>query len=335
MRRAGGILQLAASVALALVAAAPAPVTADILPGRKKPRPTHILSGADCVGVPSLSPHEIRMAILTGLPAVRACYRAALARKPGLSGTLKLELDVSPEGRAQKVTAKPPALADATLQRCAVQTFGGLRFKKPRWAKLGTKIHVVYPLRFTLAEVDGPTPPTALSYLEDDAPHVGTVNGRLEVTLPHGAQAELAAAFPQHRLPRLEDLAPGARGRIALPLPFALTHDLDSDGRDELALVLVGRQAGTGWRLVVLRRVSGAKTGRASLRVVTAAEGKDVLSRLQLRPGPDAGGLFLTRDGQCYCDHRCLSVASDRGRAFELEWDGSRYRSRLEHYLPR
>jgi TonB family protein len=330
MDRAGGIV-----LALALAALAPAPASADLLPPPKKPRPTRVLSDRSCVGVPSLSTHEIRMAILAGLPAVRACYRTALARRPGLAGTLHLDFDVSPDGRPVKISAKPPALSDAALQRCALQAFAAVRFKSPRWAKLGQTLHVTYPIRFAPAEVDGPPPPTALSYVEDDdPPRVATVNGRIEVSLPQGATAELAAAFPQDRLPRVEDFAFTARGKLALPLPFALAHDLDSDGRNELVLVLVGRQAGSGWRLVVLHRVPG-KTGRASIRVVTAAEGKDVQARLQLKQGPDAAGLFLTRDGQCYCDRRCLSIASDGGVALELEWDGNRYRSRLERYVPR
>jgi TonB family protein len=271
------------------------------------------------------------MGILAGLPAIRACYREALRRAPSLAGTLKVAFEIAADGRPAGVAVQGPGLTDAALQRCALQKMSVLRFKPPRWARLGTKLQATYPLRFAPAEVDGERAPVAVTYREGGTPRVATGTSGIEITLPRGARALLAAAHPEHRLATVKDLTPDARGRLGLPLPFAVAEDFDRDGAEDLALVLIAKPPAAGWRLVVLH---GAPRGTpADLRV--AAESKTVLFHLRANPGPEARGLFLTRDGQCFCDRRCLSVASDRGRAVELEWAAGAYRLRVESYVPR
>lgn len=115
-------LALAADPPAATPAAPPAPTD---IPSEPASRPV-IRSDAPMLGPPERS--LIAAALQPHFAAVSACYQAALARRPTLTGRVKLRMALAAGGHIVDVTITETTLGDPETEACVVGVFVGQRF---------------------------------------------------------------------------------------------------------------------------------------------------------------------------------------------------------------
>jgi hypothetical protein len=280
-----------------------------------------------CVGVPSITRHEIRMTMLASTPRFRRCFAAAEM----LLAEAKVRFEIIQSGAVQKVTVDgQPAEAGSTTwkraKRCVAANVRKLRFPPLRY-KLGQTVKVSYPLVSLRTGLDARPAPKKLDYPKGDALAVRNTRDHVAVTLPRKAR-EALAALKGYRLPRRSDLDPAARRKTGFPFPFAVVGRLDSTREgDDLAVTLASTVTPGRWQLVALHR---QPDGSYRLRSIARSD------RIR-RHFPETAALFVTSGSRCFCERRCVSLASDAGTGLELEWNGKRYThpGKLERYLAR
>lgn len=272
-----------------------------------------------CVGVPAITPHEIAMVVRAHRHRVRACYRDALARDPKLAGRVVAQFELTDDGA--RVTLAEADTGDASFESCVLEALQSMRFPPLRY-RIGQRVRARYPFTFRPERPGGARRPASVTYRSAEAFGVKESDATTTITLPDAARAALDQAFPGHRLLTSRDFA----GDVpAYPFPFAVVSDLDKRPGDDLALVLASRVGPGSWRLVV---VPG--NGQPSIAVADSA---DILPFFRVRPGRPPG-FFLTTEGRCFCERRCVAIGSDLGRSFEFSRDGDTYTGVIEDYLP-
>jgi hypothetical protein len=287
-----------------------------------------VRKGGACVGVPAITRHEIRMTMLASTSRFRRCFTATADTLPT---DARVRFEIIQSGAVAKVVvngrpAESGGAAWRRTRRCVVMTARKLRFPPLRY-ELGQTVKVSYPLASLRAGLSGRPAPKTLEYPAGPALAVIDTVDRVAVTLP-GKAREALDAVKGYRLPGKRDLDPDARRRTGLPFPFVVVGRLDSTKRgDDLAVVLVSTVTPGRWQLVALHR---RRDG--SYRLHPVARSGRVRRRF-----PSKAALFVTTGSRCFCERRCVTLASDAGTGLELEWNGKRYvdPGKLERYLAR
>ena len=71
---------------------------------------------------------QIRRVVLSRMGAFRACYEAASAREPNLSGGVTVSFGVTPGGDTSGVRIQSSSLGNPRVEGCILRQFGRLRF---------------------------------------------------------------------------------------------------------------------------------------------------------------------------------------------------------------
>lgn len=91
-----------------------------------------------------LTPQEIQAVVRGAKGEIKACYEAALAKDPKLSGALQLELEIDGAGRVTAASVGESTLG-AAVDACVAGVGKGLTFP----ASGGERVKVTYPLSMT------------------------------------------------------------------------------------------------------------------------------------------------------------------------------------------
>jgi hypothetical protein len=276
-------------------------------------------SGEPCIGVPSITRHEIAMVVAAHRPKVQECYRTALKSKPGLSGKLTARFELTDSGTTVKIAKSD--LGDEPMEKCVLERLGQFRFPPLRY-RVGQKVTVNYPFVFHPDHPEGQPSPRIVQYRVGDTFAVSREGDRLIVIFPAKAKELLASAFPEYRIPESEDFErnPG------LPYEFTAAANFDRMHGDDLAIVLVHKEEPARWRLVAIHDQP------EGYRPVLVTDFEGIASYFRVESGRRPN-FFVTGDARCFCDRQCLAIASDIGKSFEFEWNGTAYVGVLENYL--
>jgi hypothetical protein len=276
-----------------------------------------------CIGVPAISRHEIYMVVEANRFKVQQCYRQAVKKKPKLSGkiTVRFRLtDRNTEAGISKLDIDDKAFEDCV--RKALETF---RFPPLRY-QIGNEVVVNYPFVFRPENPDGKPEVPRFRYREGKSLAVEREQETLTLILPAKAREALTRSFPDFRLLRNEDFAPGAT-EINLPRPFFAVANFDRAHGDDLAIALVHKERPRYWRLVAIHQHP------EGYRPVLVTDFASIESHFYPN-APRRPAFFITEDARCFCERQCLAIASNIGKSFEFEWNGETYAGRLEDYLP-
>ncbi len=86
-----------------------------------------VLVGAPTVNGP-ISDEQVGAVVLPGLDSLDACYEKHIARRPGLSGTLLIDLTVTGNGRVDSSTPSGSTIGDPQLENCLAEASKKWRF---------------------------------------------------------------------------------------------------------------------------------------------------------------------------------------------------------------
>lgn len=93
----------------------------------------------------------IREVVQARYGAFRACHTAALARTPGITGTVRARFVIGRDGSVANVNDGGSDLVDPAMKSCVLGAFRGVSFPKPE----GGIVTVVYPLVFRVEAARG------------------------------------------------------------------------------------------------------------------------------------------------------------------------------------
>ncbi|MFO0564017.1 MAG: AgmX/PglI C-terminal domain-containing protein [Polyangiaceae bacterium] len=92
-----------------------------------------------------LPPEVIQRIIRANYAAPRACYVAALEKKPKLNGLVTIRFVIGEDGAVREAKSAGSTLPDASVVRCVEKFFAKLRFPAPE----SGIVTVSYPIRFS------------------------------------------------------------------------------------------------------------------------------------------------------------------------------------------
>jgi hypothetical protein len=265
------------------------------------------------------------MVMRANLWRVRECYHKAPEHWPQREDAPTARFSIARSGATTRV--RVAGTKRAVLKRCLARAVRKIRFPPWRYHSMVEMKVNDYPLFVHRFSADGRRPPKKVAYRSGSAFAVTEVEGVVTVTLRSKAR-EALASLRGFRLPTARDLGPEARRTSGFPTPFAATADLDGRPGAELAIALVNKKDPKRWRLVVLHRDPGP--GQGGLTLVPVASFDEIRSRF-----PAKAAYSITKGSRCFCQRRCIAIASNAGKSLEYEWDGKRYVGTMEHYLPR
>jgi hypothetical protein len=104
-----------------------------------------IVRGREAATLGCLTPGIVEGAVQRREPQLRACYQAALLRRPAQSGRLTLRLEIGPNGQPTVLEADSGAMRDPMLESCIEDQLATLRF--PAFDQCASVI-ANFPLRF-------------------------------------------------------------------------------------------------------------------------------------------------------------------------------------------
>jgi hypothetical protein len=107
-------------------------------------RKHHTTSAPDAAPSGDLDPRLVQASIEAHQPRFRACYRAGVARDPGLRGEVKVRFVISETGRTIRVEDAGSRLKDARVLSCIRGEFAAIHFPPPE----GGFVSVVWPMLF-------------------------------------------------------------------------------------------------------------------------------------------------------------------------------------------
>ena len=93
-----------------------------------------------------LSKYAVRAAIAKYLNQVRACYETGLQKRPGLTGTVGVNFEISGMGTVNYSKVGKSSLGDKNVENCITGKMMGWEFPKPRGSQV-VKIHYPFLLR--------------------------------------------------------------------------------------------------------------------------------------------------------------------------------------------
>jgi hypothetical protein len=279
-------------------------------------------SAGACIGVPSITRHEIYMVVKAESFKVRKCYRRALQRKPKLSGKIRAWFKMTDKGLETKIVDSE--VDDKQFEKCVQRALETFRFPPRRYTIQGVVI-VKYPFVFLPENPDGKPKQVKIRYSEGESLAIDKSKEIVTIILPSKAQEALTRAFPDYRLLTSGDFIKGDT-EINLPNPFFAVADFDKSPGDDLAIALVHKQKPRQWRLVVIHHHPD------SYRPILVTDFSSISSHFP-ETSSRRQSFFVTADARCFCEHQCLAIASDTGRSFEFEWNGEAYAGHLEKYL--
>lgn len=109
--------------------------------GRKAKPPEVRIGNVSATG--DLDKNIIRRYIRRKLPRIRHCYEKELLVKPGLSGTVVTQFQISPAGSVQGANAK--GIGNKNVESCVADAIKSIQFPKPNG---GGYVNVRYPFTF-------------------------------------------------------------------------------------------------------------------------------------------------------------------------------------------
>jgi len=109
--------------------------------GRKAKPPQVRIGNVSATG--DLDKNIIRRYIRRKLPRIRHCYEKELLVKPGLSGTVVTQFQISPAGSVQGANAK--GIGNSNVESCVAAAIKSIQFPKP---ERGGYVNVRYPFTF-------------------------------------------------------------------------------------------------------------------------------------------------------------------------------------------
>lgn len=282
-----------------------------------------IRSDEPCIGVPAITSHEIAMVVRANRYRLQECYLKALKEKPGLKGKFTACFLLTDAGSQVRISES--TLGYQPFESCAREALEKFRFPPLRY-KIGQQVKVNYPFVFSPENPFNRPPDFEIHYREDQVPAVKQDESSLTVTLPRDGRTRLTSANPDYRLILNQDFANRDPSVNNLPRPLAAVSNFDRSGEDDLAIALRHKWAPGRWRLVVLHHHP------EGYRPVKVADFEDIESHFKDKSGRRPA-FFVTKEARCFCERRCLSIASNLGKAYEFEWDGKKYKGKLIDYL--
>ncbi|MGZ6089385.1 MAG: DUF2330 domain-containing protein [Polyangiales bacterium] len=90
-----------------------------------------------------IAPEVVKRIVRGNFPRFRACYGAALAKNPGLAGTISTQFVIAKDGTATEVKSEKGTLDDPTMNTCVASIFKSLSFPE-----VGAPVRVTYPIDF-------------------------------------------------------------------------------------------------------------------------------------------------------------------------------------------
>jgi hypothetical protein len=279
-------------------------------------------SGGACIGVPSITRHEIYMVVKADSFKVRKCYRQALQRKPKLSGKIKARFKLTEKELEAKIVESD--VGDQRLEDCVLRALETFRFPPLRY-NIKAEVIVVYPFVFRPENPDDKPKHAEIRYREGESLAIDKGTENLTIVLPSKAQEALARTFPDYRLLTSGDFT-SSDTEINLPYPFVAVANFDRSHGDDLAIALVHKEQPRNWRLVVIHHHPD------SYQPILVTDFSSISSHFPETPSRRTA-FFVTADARCFCEHQCLAIASDAGKSFEFEWNGKAYEGHLENYL--
>ena len=110
--------------------------------GGEGPGISQIAIGDDVVLQGGLSKYAISAAIAKYLNQVRACYEEGLQRRPGMTGTVRVNFEIGPDGTVNYSRVNRSSLGSTSVENCIVTKMKGWQFPLP---KGGQVVNVNYP----------------------------------------------------------------------------------------------------------------------------------------------------------------------------------------------
>ena len=103
---------------------------------------SQIAIGNDLVLQGGLSKYAVQAAIAKYLNQVRACYEEGLQRRPGMTGTVRVNFEIAPNGSVNYSRVNRSSLGSPGVENCIVRKMKGWLFPLP---KGGQAVNVNYP----------------------------------------------------------------------------------------------------------------------------------------------------------------------------------------------